>query len=217
MLILPGSPALSSFRRELLLAALRAQVPAVQGLAAHHVHLVQVADAFTAADRERLLALLDAPAAMPEVGGELLLVVPRPGTISPWSSKAADIASNAGLPGVLRIERGIAYRLECAAPLSGAQRAALAPLVHDRMVETVLADFASAASLFAEESPRPLRRVAVLGEGRAALERADRELGLALAADEIDYLLDNFQRLGRDPTDVELMMFAQANSEHCRH
>src|SRR5690606_23929133 len=124
---------------------------------------------------------------------------------------------NAGLSAVVRIERGIAYRLECTASLSAQQRAALAPLVHDRMVETVLADFASTSSLFAVDAPRPLCRVAVLAEGRVALERADRELGLALAADEIDYLLENFQRLGRDPTDVELMMFAQANSEHCRH
>ena len=228
MLILSGSPALSSFRRDLLLAELRALVPEVRTLVARYVHFAQVADEFFASecstgdsstsDRERLQALLGATEdTAVDDDGELLLVVPRPGTISPWSSKATDIAHNAGLTAVRRIERGIAYRLECTAPLSTKQRSVLAPLLHDRMVETVFADFASAASLFAAQSPRPLRRVAVLAEGRAALERADRELGLALATDEIDYLLDNFLRLGRDPTDVELMMFAQANSEHCRH
>ncbi len=221
MLILPGSPALSSFRRDRLLTAIQASVPEVQGLSATYVHLVQTTPAFSTPDSERLAALLQDPAALGEpiepAVGDLLFVMPRPGTISPWSSKATDIAHNAGLSAVVRIERGIAYRVMADRPLAAAQRAALAPLVHDRMVEVVVEDFTAAERLFAAAQPRPLARVPLLAEGRVALERADRELGLALAADEIDYLCEQYIQLRRDPTDVELMMFAQANSEHCRH
>ena len=225
MLILPGAPALSAFRRDRLLAAMQDRVAEVRGLDARHVHLVQVDAGFSPADRLLLEQLLrdpagsfGGPAGSPDAaGGELMLVVPRPGTISPWSSKATDIARNTGLAGVARVERGLSYRILTDDPLSASQRGLLAPLLHDRMVETVLYEFAAAAQLFATDAPRPLARVPLLAQGRSALERADRELGLALAADEIDYLAESFRALGRDPTDVELMMFAQANSEHCRH
>jgi phosphoribosylformylglycinamidine synthase len=220
MLILSGSPALSAFRRDRLLTALQSRVPTVRSLTADHVHLVRTEPGFTAADRQRLLALLGEPPAVmhPEgEAGELFLVVPRPGTISPWSSKATDIAHNAGLVGVTRIERGVAYRVLAESPLEDRQRASLVPLLHDRMVEAVFTSLAAAAQLFAVQAPRPLARIPLLAEGRAALVRADGELGLALAADEIDYLVEQYGQLGRDPTDVELMMFAQANSEHCRH
>ncbi|MBM3353789.1 MAG: phosphoribosylformylglycinamidine synthase, partial [Betaproteobacteria bacterium] len=147
-----------------------------------------------------------------QAGGALFLVVPRLGTISPWSSKATDIARNCGLTQVLRIERGTAYRVDCAAPLSPPQRAAIAALLHDRMTEVVLSSPEEAAALFRHVAPRPLGHVA-----RAELVDANRRLGLALSEDEIAYLRAAYEALGRDPTDAELTMFAQANSEHCRH
>ena len=147
-----------------------------------------------------------------QAGGALFLVVPRLGTISPWSSKATDIARNCGLTQVLRIERGTAYRVDCAAPLSPPQRAAIAALLHDRMTEVVLSSPGEAAALFRHVAPRPLGHVA-----RAELVDANRRLGLALSEDEIAYLRAAYEALGRDPTDAELTMFAQANSEHCRH
>ena len=160
----------------------------------------------------RLRDLLGIPAHLPaEPAGHLLLVTPRLGTISPWSSKATDIAHNCGFGGIRRIERGIAYHL----PATDAARAA--PRLHDRMTESVLDSIAAAAELFHHYEPQPLTRVDILAGGRDALVAANGELGLALSEDEIDYLVDNFTRLARNPTDVELMMFAQANSEHCRH
>ncbi len=219
MLILPGSSALSAFRKERLLAALTRAVPAVEDLAARHVHFVDTAADFSPLDHSRLNDLLaDVIGRVPEFDdGTTLLVVPRPGTLSPWSSKATDIAHNAGLTSVRRIERGIAYRVRAGTVLTAAEYDALAALLHDRMVEAVFDSLDAAAALFAEHDARRLVQVPVQAQGRVALERANGDLGLALAGDEIDYLLENFLRLGRDPTDVELMMFAQANSEHCRH
>jgi phosphoribosylformylglycinamidine synthase len=218
MLTLPGSRALSRFRLVRLLARLRAVTPSVTAVDAQYLHFIQVRRALTDAERLRLLQLL-------EDGGETAaglaaaaawLVVPRFGTISPWSSKATDIAQVCGLEAVTRIERGIRYTLALAVPLPAHERSALIALLHDRMTETVIEQTAAAAALFAQQAPRPLQFLA-LSAGRPALERANQELGLALSADEIDYLLATFERLGRDPSDVELMMFAQANSEHCRH
>jgi phosphoribosylformylglycinamidine synthase len=145
-----------------------------------------------------------------------VLVLPRPGTISPWSSKASDIARVCGLEGVRRIERGVRYTLALQAGSASARRAQLTELLYDRMIEAVYEDLDSAAQLFAEQAPRPLRRIP-LASGRSGLLAANDELGLALSEAEIEYLLETFARLGRDPSDVELMMFAQANSEHCRH
>jgi len=151
--------------------------------------------------------------------GALLLVTPRPGTLSPWASKATDIAHNCGLASVTRIERAVAYRVRMGddRALDGATRDALLPLIHDRMVEAVLDGFASVPRLFEHVAPRPLTTIPLMASGRAALEAANAALGLALADDEIDFLAASFGALARDPTDVELMMFAQANSEHCRH
>ncbi|HEU0219297.1 MAG TPA: phosphoribosylformylglycinamidine synthase, partial [Gallionella sp.] len=149
-----------------------------------------------------------------------LLVVPRLGTISPWSTKATDIAQHCGLSEVTRIECGVVYYLSTPGgkPLSKAEQAAVLPLLHDRMTETVLDSIDGAAEkIFKHGKPQPLETVNVLKGGRKALEKANREMGLALSADEIDYLVENFRKLQRNPTDVELMMFAQANSEHCRH
>ena len=233
MEVIRGSAALSPFRIAKLLARLREVEPAAAGVEATFVHLVDLERELTADERSRLEALLtygprdagvgdaDASGAMAAVavGGAgaaaaaPVWVVPRPGTISPWASKATDIAQVCGLGAVRRIERGIEYRLH---GVGGRVAPAVAALLHDRMTEAVLGSPDEAQALFARETARPLRRIS-LAAGREALLRADAELGLALSADEIDYLLAAYGELGRDPTDVELMMFAQANSEHCRH
>jgi phosphoribosylformylglycinamidine synthase len=219
MLQLAGPVALSAFRIAKLLERLGARDPAVAGLEARYVHFVDLARTLGAPERQVLEALLTYGPRQPAVAGgagECLLVVPRLGTISPWSSKASEIAQACGLDAVRRIERGIAYRLHGRQALGPARLLPLAALLHDRMTEEVLLDGAAAARLFEHHAPRPFTRVS-LAAGRPALEAADRELGLALSVEEMDYLLASFARLGRDPSDVELMMFAQANSEHCRH
>ncbi|HEX4869142.1 MAG TPA: phosphoribosylformylglycinamidine synthase [Moraxellaceae bacterium] len=216
MLILPGSLALSSFRQNRLLRSLQALLPAVRSVEARFLHLVD-GEAGPDEQRARLEALLEYGEAFTGSDrGELFLVVPRPGTISPWSSKATDIARNCGLAGIRRIERATAFYIE-GGPFSAEQRRLIAGRLHDRMTQAVLGQVGDAAILFRAEAPRPLATVDILGGGRAALETANREQGFALSDDEIDYLVENFRSLGRNPTDVELMMFAQANSEHCRH
>ncbi|WP_250458469.1 phosphoribosylformylglycinamidine synthase [Microbulbifer litoralis] len=217
MLVLRGAPALSKFRHQKLLNQLRALQPSIEEIYAEYVHFADTdeLDSDDEAVLERLLQY-GPTEEKHKPRGELLLVVPRPGTISPWSSKATDIAHNAGLAQIHRLERGIAYYVT-GIELTDAERTKLAPLLHDRMVEAVLGDLEQAAQLFREEAPRQLAGVNLLDGGRTALEEANVNLGLALAADEIDYLMTSFQELERNPTDVELMMFAQANSEHCRH
>ena len=150
-------------------------------------------------------------------GSMAFMVVPRLGTISPWASKATDIVKNCGIEGVLRVERGTVYSLALKAPLTEEEAAQAAGVLHDRMTESVVARDFPAENLFVELEGRPMATVALVEEGRPALERANVEMGLALSPDEIDYLTDAFTKIGRNPTDVELMMFAQANSEHCRH
>jgi phosphoribosylformylglycinamidine synthase len=220
MLQLPGPPALSAFRITKLRDRLTALDPAVSGLETRFLHFVDLAQPLGARERDILDRLLTygprLPPPAPDGGGETLLVVPRIGTISPWSSKATDIAQVCGLGGVRRIERGIAYRVRAAAPLGSARLMRLATVLHDRMTEQALLDPLDAARLFEQTQPHPSTRVS-LRAGRTALEAADRRLGLALSPDEMDYLLESFALLERDPTDVELMMFAQLNSEHCRH
>ncbi len=219
MLQLRGAPALSTFRRTRLLADLQSAVPAVSGLYAEFMHFAEVGEALSAGEQQVLESILryGPTQAVEEPRGQLLLVVPRPGTISPWSSKATDIAHNCGLAQVKRLERGIAYYIQAAASLDASRLQDLAARLHDRMVEAVLTDLNDASCLFRVEDPRPLTTVDILGGGRAALATANKTLGLALAEDEIDYLVASFTELQRNPTDVELMMFAQANSEHCRH
>ena len=223
LLTLRGRHALSPFRVAKLLAALAASRPdhAVAGVSAVYWHFVEAERGLGADEQATLERLLtygphDADAAD---RGELLVVVPRPGTVSPWSSKATDIVRNCGLSAIRRVERGVVFRVESrgGSPLDPADRAALLPFVHDRMTEAVLPRLEDAQALFAHFPPRPLTTIPLLAQGRAALETANGALGLALAPDEIDYLDASFRRMGRDPTDVELMMFAQANSEHCRH
>ena len=217
MLILRGAPALSAFRHGKLLEQLTSKVPAVTGLYAEFAHFADVNGELTDAEQGVLARLLKYGPSVPvqEPAGRLFLNVPRFGTLSPWSSKASDIAHNCGLGKIQRLERGIAYYV--AGELNDADVAQVSALLHDRMTQMVLQRFEEAAGLFSHAQPKPLTEVDVLGGGRAALEKANAELGLALAEDEIDYLVKSFGDLGRNPHDIELMMFAQANSEHCRH
>jgi phosphoribosylformylglycinamidine synthase len=215
ILRLRGSTALSAFRRAKLDAALKTLHPSLVVVASEFWHFVEVEREPGPAERVRLDRLLHyghAAGATPR-DGALYLVTPRFGTISPWSSKATDIARNCGLGFVRRVERGIAHHVAG----GGATRERIAALLHDRMTETVLERLEAADGLFRHATPRPLERVPLAAGGRAALAHANAAFGLALADDEIDYLVEVFTRLGRDPTDVELTMFAQANSEHCRH
>lgn len=217
MLILRGAPALSAFRHGKLLEQLTSKVPAVTGLYAEFAHFADVTGVLNADEEQVLARLLKYGPSVPvqEPSGKLFLTIPRFGTISPWSSKASDIARNCGLAKVQRLERGIAYYV--CGELSEADSAAVAALLHDRMTQLVLSALEDAAALFSHAQPKPLTAVDILGGGRAALEQANQDLGLALAEDEIDYLVKSFTDLGRNPHDIELMMFAQANSEHCRH
>jgi phosphoribosylformylglycinamidine synthase len=219
-----GGTALSDFRARQLLPRLQAIEPKIEGLAARFVHLVVTDTAPTAAEREHLAALLTygEPFQAPK-HATTLVVTPRLGTVSPWASKATDIAHNCGFS-VRRVERVTQYHLSLKSPLIGKapvlgdeRLAAVAALLHDRMTESVLPGVEGAAALFAELPAQPMAQVDVRAGGRAALVAANTTFGLALADDEIDYLVDAFTRLGRNPSDVELMMFAQANSEHCRH
>ncbi|MFB2733630.1 phosphoribosylformylglycinamidine synthase [Shewanella mangrovisoli] len=218
MEIIRGAPALSTFRvQKLMEACVNAALP-VRQIYAEYVHLADLSELLETNEREQLEKILTYGPAIeahtPQ--GSLLFVTPRPGTISPWSSKATDIAHNCGLGKVKRLERGVAYYVE-SDTLTVEQQQTLKGLLHDRMVEVVLDDFAQADVLFKRTEPAPFKSVNVLAEGRRALEVANVEMGLALAEDEIDYLVENFVRLNRNPNDIELMMFAQANSEHCRH
>ncbi|HEY0635517.1 MAG TPA: phosphoribosylformylglycinamidine synthase, partial [Gammaproteobacteria bacterium] len=219
MLVLRGSPALSPFRLDKRLAQLCERVPAVSHLYAEFLHFADLETPLSESECTILDKLLTYGPHIraEEPAGRLLLVVPRLGTISPWASKATDIAHNCGLQNIRRLERGIAYYVTATGSLSDAEWAEVAALLHDRMTESVLDAIDEAAGLFIAAEPGSLRSVDILGGGRAALEQANKAWGLALAADEIDYLVENFRMLGRNPHDVELMMFAQANSEHCRH
>ena len=221
---LEGGNALSTFRAQQLQPALAAIHPKIDGIAARFVHLVAGDAAPDAAARERLAALLTYgdPYAGPR-DGMVLYVTPRLGTVSPWASKATDIAHNCGLA-VRRIERITEYRISLKGGLLGGkpelsteQLQQVAALLHDRMTESVVTTLDEAQRLFTELQAEPMAFVDVLQGGRAALEAANKAWGLALADDEIDYLVNAFTGLARNPTDVELMMFAQANSEHCRH
>ena len=217
MLEILGAPAFTPARLERRLASLRRTNPRVVGLTATFVHFVDVSAVLNDIARTVLDRLLRyGPRAKDRlVPGKVrrLLVVPRLGTISPWSSKATDIAHICGLGSVRRIERGIWYDVAGDVVDDAALRAAL----HDRMTESVLDASAEADALFAEADPNPLTTISLKRGGRAALKEANAAMGLALAPDEIDYLVDAYRALDRDPTDIELMMFAQANSEHCRH
>ncbi|HEY1991126.1 MAG TPA: phosphoribosylformylglycinamidine synthase, partial [Gammaproteobacteria bacterium] len=218
MLQFRGGPALSAFRIRILLEKLQKRLPGIDRLESQFLYLVDAEGAVGASERALLERLLndgiqyDAPKA-----GSLVLVVPRLGTLSPWASKATDIAHSCGLKKVRRIERGVAYHLQAHGDLDAEALGDAAALLHDRMTQSVLFDAGEAEQLFAQTKPAPLHSVDLMKGGRQALVDANREYGFALSDDEIDYLAENFKRLGRNPSDAELMMFAQANSEHCRH
>jgi phosphoribosylformylglycinamidine synthase len=233
LLSFEGGNALSDFRAQALLTALQAINARIQAVSARHLHWVWSDTALDAATHERLAALLNY--GDPYVGrsdGETIIVMPRLGTVSPWASKATDIAHNCGF-GIHRVERVTEYQLALSSSgvsglidsltgrtpkgLSDAERQACAALLHDRMTESVAFERDAARHLFDEQPAEPMAHVDVLGQGKAALAVANKDFGLALSDDEIDYLVDAFIKLGRNPSDVELMMFAQANSEHCRH
>ncbi len=212
VLKLRGAAAFSANRLERLRQNLQAVLPRLRGLAAEHWYFVELAQPLDDAGLARLQDLLGARPAGAAPGRARWLVKPRHGTNSPWSSKATEIARQCGFAAVARIERGTAWHLD-----GGGDLAAALPLLHDRMTESVLETVDAAEDLFRSQAPQPLNSIDVLGAGRAALAAANEDMGLALSADEIDYLAEAFIGAGRNPTDVELMMFAQANSEHCRH
>ncbi|HTT07361.1 MAG TPA: phosphoribosylformylglycinamidine synthase [Gammaproteobacteria bacterium] len=211
----------STFRLQKKRDLLRSIASGIGALHAEFVHFADLEAPLTEDEQQRLNALLDyglaAPAQKPS--GFLYIVIPRPGTISPWSSKATDIARNCGLAKVRRLERGTCWCLEMpsGASLSAVTHQTLERQLHDPMTEAVIHDLRDAERLFAHTQPGKFSVIDLIKDGRVTLEAANRDMGLALSDDEIDYLLDNFKRLKRNPTDVELMMFAQANSEHCRH
>jgi phosphoribosylformylglycinamidine synthase len=220
-----GKTALTSFRLEKLRTALNDVAPGVTLVDTRHWYFSALRSATLGKAQTNLLEQVlgfDKEWGEPDVAAEYLclLVVPRLGTISSWSTKATDIAQHCGLSGVLRIERGVVYYLKTndGKKLSKAEQARLLPLLHDRMTESVLDGIGGAAEkMFKHGVPQPLASVDVLKGGSAALSKANLEMGLALSGDEIGYLVENFRKLKRNPTDVELLMFAQANSEHCRH
>ncbi len=218
MLCLRGSPALSQFRLEKLLSDLRQQVNTVTGVYVEFIHFVD-GHLSTVYEKEKLERLLQyGPRAAPLSKPPLFLVIPRVGMISPWSSKATDIIHNCGLHKIRRIERGVAYYLDFECQLTGSELTRIKPLLHDSMIETILdIDRDPSILLFAQTEPALLETVDILKHGWDALNVANHKLGLALSKDEMAYLIESFKRLGRNPTDVELMMFAQVNSEHCRH
>ena len=221
MLSLRGSAALSPFRLDKIQSALKTAAPRISHLYAEFWHFAWSEGDLSAAQQDTLAKILTYGPKMAEEtpSGELFLVIPRPGTISPWSSRATDIARHCGLENMLRLERGVVYYATTSdgSALTEDEKRALKALIHDRMTEAVFGSIDDAERLYHKEAPAPLATVDVLGGGKAALQAANNEMGLALSPDEVDYLVENFTRIGRNPTDVELMMFAQANSEHCRH
>ncbi|MGZ8186923.1 MAG: phosphoribosylformylglycinamidine synthase [Methylobacter sp.] len=218
MLKIPGTSALSDFRLKKLLVQLQCIEADIKAVSARFIHFVDTEESWDNSQTAILNQLLSygSGQSIVDAKGERLLVVPRPGTISPWSSKATDIAQRCGLSGVTRIERGIEYSLTVNTLLSDSVKKLIAGLLYDRMTQTVLFGDTE-PDLFTQHQPLPFLKIAVMEHGREALVIANSELGLALSDDEIDYLAESFKKLGRNPSDVELMMFAQANSEHCRH
>lgn len=221
MLIHQGRAAVSEFRLDKLLSALQSRVTEIKSVDSRFIHFAETKTELNAKERLQLNALLDYGPSVEATDQDAakLIVIPRPGTISPWSSKATDIIHHSGLDKIKRVERGRAYlfTLENGGSLSGDQLQKLKPLLHDRMTEYVLDSEDEAGILFSTTAPDELAWVDISGGGIGALDQANAEMGLALSGPEIDYLFSAFRELGRNPTKVEVMMFAQANSEHCRH
>jgi phosphoribosylformylglycinamidine synthase len=220
-LSLRGSAALSQFRLDKLNATLKTSAPSIQHIYAEFMHFAFSQESLNANKQKTLAQILTyGPSNQTESpDGELFLVIPRIGTISPWASRATDIANNCGLDSLLRLERGVAYYVTTndGKTLSQQERTTLIAAIQDRMTETIINDLQSAEQLYHHSDPKPLNSIDILGGGKTALEVANNNMGLALSSDEVDYLVENYIKMDRNPTDVELMMFAQANSEHCRH
>jgi phosphoribosylformylglycinamidine synthase len=220
MLSLHGAPAHSLLTTQKLLHNIQQVLPAVSSLQTQFIHFADVSEALNDEESALLDRLLTYGPKAPEQSAghaentQNYLVIPRLGTISPWSSKATDIVLNCGLSKVKRLERGVLFSLQASDSIDEKK---LLPLLHDRMTQIVVQDINEAEKLFQSAEPRPMQTVDVLGGGKQALVDANQSMGLALAEDEIDYLHESFTALGRNPNDIELMMFAQANSEHCRH
>ncbi|MBL1142817.1 MAG: phosphoribosylformylglycinamidine synthase [Proteobacteria bacterium] len=221
MLILQGGNALSDFRVNKLLPALQALVPETSSIQAHFIHFAETSAGLNDKEQAQLDGLLNYGSVIEIDNNDSakLIVIPRPGTISPWSSKATDIVHNSGLDKVIRIERGIVYllTLSSGSNLTDELVELIKLIIHDRMTDVVIHEEDEAKALFSTAEPAVLEHVDILSGGKPALEKANSKMGLALSTEEIDYLFTNFEKLNRNPTDVELMMFAQANSEHCRH
>ncbi len=221
MLQMIGHAAHSTFRLAKLLNAIQDNIAEISGLRSEYRYFIDVTDdhVLTTDEQSLLETLLEATmtTSISEADETFFLATPRPGTISPWSSKATDIVLNSGINTVVRIERGIAFFVKTSASLSRPQWQTVSGLLHDRMIESIFTSEEEVDRLFMHSESRPLLAIDILNGGREALVEANKTMGLALAEDEIDYLVDNFTLLGRNPNDVELMMFAQANSEHCRH
>ena len=225
MQVMFGASALSSFNNSKLLKILQSKISSIDVIDASYVHLLDTTQALNEEQVDIVSSLLSYGTAhsssiADDVAADMTLeriVTPRPGTISPWSSKATDIILNCGLTSIRRVERAIQFKIAVTKKLSGAQLLELDSLLHDRMTQIVMGDIAASVVLFRTAQPKPVLSVDLIGRGREALVEANSNLGLALADDEIDYLVSSFTALKRNPNDVELMMFAQANSEHCRH
>ncbi|MBD5781252.1 phosphoribosylformylglycinamidine synthase [Pelagicoccus sp. NFK12] len=220
MIILRGAPSHSQFRLQKLQASLLAAGLPVKSVYAEYLHAAEIEGELSSDEHEVLAKLLTYGPKLEEHEplGLQRIVAPRPGTLSPWSSKATDIAHICGLAKLERVERAVSFWIELEeGDLDVDELKAIDAQLHDRMTQVVLSTQNELSVLFRHEKPKPFTTVPVLEGGREALVAANKELGLALADDEIDYLVENFQKLGRDPADIELMMFAQANSEHCRH
>ncbi|OZA06421.1 MAG: phosphoribosylformylglycinamidine synthase, partial [Polynucleobacter sp. 24-46-87] len=225
---LPGANALSAFRQQRLLASLAAQGIQLESIEAQYLHFIWSESELNTKDKEVLESLLtygQTFVSLIKGSGSLFskasekqsaIAIPRFGTVSPWASKATDIARQCGLD-VLRIERGVQFAWQSKKSLNALEEQLVLAALHDRMTEAVISDVNEASALYQSLPDQPFVRIPVLTEGRSALDRANQELGLALSEDEVLYLVENFIRLERNPSDVELIMFAQANSEHCRH
>lgn len=218
MKTLRGAPALSEFKVKKILSQCTELSLPVTDIYAEYTHFAQLSEKLTSEESHVLQQLLEYGPTIEthEPVGQLLLITPRPGTISPWSSKSTDIAHNCGLNKITRLERGISYYIS-SNNLSAEQQGQLNNLIHDRMMESVFSETEQATTLFSTAEPNELLSIDIMNGGKGALVNANINLGLALAEDEVNYLFENFTKLGRNPNDIELYMFAQANSEHCRH
>ncbi|MEC8870436.1 MAG: phosphoribosylformylglycinamidine synthase, partial [Pseudomonadota bacterium] len=217
MLILDGGSAVSRFRISKLYDQVRESLPSLEGLTARYLHVALTNKQLLCKKREILDRLLDyGVSADTTTTGLEIMVFPRTGTISPWSTKATDIVHHCGLSEIVRLERGVSWIIRGELELPAIEQH-LIPLLYDKMTESIISSREKLQVLFSPPEPGKLTKIEVLGGGQDALIEANERMGFALSDDEIDYLVEQYRSLGRDPTDAELMMFAQVNSEHCRH